>query len=401
MYQPNKILIIPSWYATKDTPGRATFFREQALLFQDDFDVRIIAGVLNSRLNRISKIWNSIRFFFFNKVRVSKKENYFLEPPEVEGFAYEKGLNRFEKLNFNIMIRSWVRYLEKEILPIWKPDLIHAQNTFIAGIVARRISEKYDIPYIITDHHHLNPHYDKYINEEIKHALKNSVKNCFVSEWQYRTYLLLDPELKGTVVNNLLNDDVFIIEQKKKPGKFTILHVSNGFYPKDITSLAESFNLLFEKEKSIEKFRLLIIGMSEKVIEKLFSLIRYQEVIETIEVIHQLHHYELVPYYQQSDVFVFSSTHESFGIAPLEAMLCGVPVVTTSNGGIDEYLIQGVNCIKVPIKDAEGIAQALWDIYNQKIIFNATEVRNSVVDKFNKRSFKKRMLDIYNDCLIR
>lgn len=43
-------------------------------------------------------------------------------------------------------------------------------------------------------------------------------------------------------------------------------------------------------------------------------------------------------------VFVSTSRHEGFGLPRLEAMACGVPVVTTPDGGSDEYCVDGENC---------------------------------------------------------
>lgn len=48
-----------------------------------------------------------------------------------------------------------------------------------------------------------------------------------------------------------------------------------------------------------------------------------------------------------SDLFLDTSLHEGFGLAPLEAMACGCVVVASASGGVSEYLEDGVNGVLV------------------------------------------------------
>lgn len=57
-----------------------------------------------------------------------------------------------------------------------------------------------------------------------------------------------------------------------------------------------------------------------------------------------------------SDVAVFPSESESFGLAPLEAMACGVPVVTTNVGGLPEVVVHGESGFLHEVGDCAGMA---------------------------------------------
>ena len=64
-------------------------------------------------------------------------------------------------------------------------------------------------------------------------------------------------------------------------------------------------------------------------------------------------------FYGDCDVFVFSSRAEGFGLPALEAMACGLAVVTTDCGGVNAFARPGVNCLMVPPEDPRALADAV------------------------------------------
>jgi glycogen(starch) synthase len=71
-------------------------------------------------------------------------------------------------------------------------------------------------------------------------------------------------------------------------------------------------------------------------------------------------HPELVKVYHEADLFVFPSIwKEPFGLTHLEAMACGTPVVSTTDGGHGEFLRDGLNCLAFPKEKAGALAETL------------------------------------------
>lgn len=62
---------------------------------------------------------------------------------------------------------------------------------------------------------------------------------------------------------------------------------------------------------------------------------------------------------QRADAFLLSSLSEGISNAALEAMACGVPVVSTDCGGMKEAIRDGIDGFVVPVRDPEAMAQAL------------------------------------------
>ena len=69
--------------------------------------------------------------------------------------------------------------------------------------------------------------------------------------------------------------------------------------------------------------------------------------------------WKLPELYAQADVFVFPSLVEGFGLTPLEAMACGVPVIVSTHTFADDVIENGKDGYIVPVRNAEAIAKLL------------------------------------------
>ncbi|MGQ9529399.1 glycosyltransferase family 4 protein [Chloroflexus sp.] len=73
----------------------------------------------------------------------------------------------------------------------------------------------------------------------------------------------------------------------------------------------------------------------------------------------------LIELYQQADLFVFPTQAEAFGIAALEAIASGVPVITTPVGGLPDIVHDGVNGFLVPPSEPAMLAARLQLLIDQ------------------------------------
>jgi len=74
------------------------------------------------------------------------------------------------------------------------------------------------------------------------------------------------------------------------------------------------------------------------------------------------HRSDLPAIYSAADALVLPTAYETFSLVCMEAMACALPVFATSVGGIEEYLICGVNGFRIEA-DADDIAARLADAF--------------------------------------
>ena len=91
------------------------------------------------------------------------------------------------------------------------------------------------------------------------------------------------------------------------------------------------------------------------------------------------------------DVFVSASRSESFGIAMVEAMACGVPVVATATMGAREIVEDGVTGLIVPVEDACALSAAVVSLLEDEArrLALGTRARESARERFDL----ERMID--------
>lgn len=84
---------------------------------------------------------------------------------------------------------------------------------------------------------------------------------------------------------------------------------------------------------------------------------------DRIEFIHGPPLDDLIALYQRASMFALPSDEEGLGIALLEAMACGIPVVSTRSGGPDGVITEGEDGYLVPLDDAAALADRIARLY--------------------------------------
>jgi glycosyltransferase involved in cell wall biosynthesis len=93
--------------------------------------------------------------------------------------------------------------------------------------------------------------------------------------------------------------------------------------------------------------------------------------------------------YNNSKIYLCTSLSEGWGLPPMEAMACGAAVVTTRNGGVDDFCINGETALMCDIENSEQMAECIEKLYLDYALRNAL-VKNGF-KKIEEFSFEKSL----------
>jgi glycogen(starch) synthase len=107
--------------------------------------------------------------------------------------------------------------------------------------------------------------------------------------------------------------------------------------------------------------RLTVVGRGDRRhLRDLGALASRVGVADRVQFLDAVDRSSLADHYHEADVVVFPPRwEEPFGLVPVEAMSCGVPVVATCTGGSAEFLGDGRNCLRFEPGNAEDLAAAV------------------------------------------
>jgi glycosyltransferase involved in cell wall biosynthesis len=155
--------------------------------------------------------------------------------------------------------------------------------------------------------------------------------------------------------------------------------------------------LLQALPKILEKHnvRLKLIGSGK--IEAFQLLVHELGIEEHVEFLGFVDDEKLLGHYLNSDLFVFPSRRESFGLVLAEAMASSLPVVSTTVGAIPEVVENGVTGILVSPEDPEKLARAVVHILDdpQKMKLMGIKGKERVKEYFTWDKVANKVIQFY------
>lgn len=184
-------------------------------------------------------------------------------------------------------------------------------------------------------------------------------KNCqlifTVSEYTRQrliSWLSIAPE-KIVCVPNAVSDNYTIDGNKHDAGAPYLLYVSNRAPHKNEYRLIEAF----ENANLPANFKLLLTGKSNTDRD---TLIKKFNLMDRVEYTGFIAEEKMADYYRGAHALIFPSLHEGFGIPPLEAMACGIPVAVSNVTAMPE-VCQNAALYFDP-RNLDSISQAMEEI---------------------------------------
>jgi len=112
---------------------------------------------------------------------------------------------------------------------------------------------------------------------------------------------------------------------------------------------------------------------------------------------------EIGDFYSACDAFVFPNENQTWGLAVLEAMACGCPVLVSRGAAVHEVLTEGENALLFPPRNPEALAARIQELIAQPALRGriAQQGMSLVRTKFTWEQFARQIEDVCKEILER
>ncbi|PKO02586.1 MAG: hypothetical protein CVU43_07140 [Chloroflexi bacterium HGW-Chloroflexi-5] len=385
-----KIFIVPTWHPTEQNPHFANWILphisasaqngNEVIVLYVDTEAKLPNAPVDDSFLRPKYITDHHLY-----IPMPKKNNRFLRTR----FFYGKILNEYT---------SKLRELYKIAEAKWgKPDLIHAHVSLPAGYGSAIIGRENDVPVVVTEHY-TGFEYDAKYFWRVGYFVKEmgkivsgfyAVSPGFAERINQTGLLKVDGSLP-----NPININYFKCEHKLiKSDTFNIVTTGSLGWRKGTDILLEALSLINNQIN----WKLTLFGNlpDEHKFKKWLNNPNFNNRILLNGCVSQS---ELVNTYANSDLFVVSSRVETANVSMLEALSCGIPVITTRCGA-PETLINNKVGISVPSENAHALAQGVLRMANNIGNYPPEKMREFVVNNYSMEKISSLLALVYDTAI--
>jgi N-acetyl-alpha-D-glucosaminyl L-malate synthase BshA len=279
----------------------------------------------------------------------------------------------------------------------------HASAAYFARQILRKMGK--DIPFITTLHGTdiTLVGKDQTYAPVVAFSINESDAITAVSHnLREETYAAFNIEKEIHVIHNFVDTERFHQTDKEHfkkmlapHGERILVHVSNFRKVKRVEDVVKTFAIVLKEMPS----KLLMIGDGPER-QNAEELCRHLGIYHEVRFLGKQDQMDEI--LSIADLFLLPSQYESFGLAALEAMACGVPVISTDAGGLPEINEQGVTGWLSKVGDVEDMAKnSLELLSSDERLQEAKDAAKAHARKFGKALIIPKYEQLYEQVLER
>ena len=251
-------------------------------------------------------------------------------------------------------------------------DLIHSQDCLSAN-AALELRDGGIVPHVIRTVHHVDDFTSPSLVEcQDRSILRPDALLCVSEPWVRR--LAREYGVRAELVQNGVDRRRYrpardLAERRRDRAaanlgdRFTVLTIGGIEPRKGSLTLLEGFARLCEAAPSLEPLLVIAGGATlfdyRHEVDRFHTRVAELGVGHRVRVLGSLSEDEIESLYRAADVFAFPSTKEGFGLAALEALASGLPVVASELDEFATHLTHGESALLAPVADSEALGDAL------------------------------------------
>ena len=368
------------------------------------FHRRMVSGVGFHVLNiskMLEKMGHSVQVFSSNILREGTRKTV-PEFQEVEGVR----VRHFNVFKIPKIASGYVPSTSfiKALLD-WDADLVHAHSysyfpTYVTAL-ARFLKE---IPLVLTTHQ--PPTETAFKSKLLMKVYNHSIgrlslikSDRIIAATRLEADFLVkvagaNPN-KVMVIPEGVDLDLFKPRTNRLEPENVILFVGRIAPEKGLVYLIKAMPRVVDVFPSVS---VLVVGEDQGIQKDLIKLAEKLKVGKTVHFLGARFGDELASIYRKARIFVLPSLYETFGLAVLEAMATGLPVVATKVGGIPELVEDGRNGILVSPRDHSALAEGIIELLSDSRLSLRIGKRNVAQTKrYSWWSVAEKVESVYKD----
>lgn len=283
---------------------------------------------------------------------------------------------------------------------IGRPEIVHVNVAMKAGMLAIYLKRKYNIPFVVTEHwtgyhpsssasvHKENILY-QFINKRI---LKNAALFLPVSKNLGETVCNHFIKIPYQVIPNVVNTELFFYTPFT-PKKFRFIHPSQMNHAKNPEGILQACALVKNRGYA---FELIMVGNDDQRLIAMANALGLfnKEVFFKPPIAYANVSQEM----QQSSALLLFSRIENLPCVILEALCCGLPVVSSNVGGIKE-VVHAENGLLVESENITALAQAMITMMENYERYDRVSIAQNASALFNYNNVGKSYAAVYASML--
>jgi glycosyltransferase involved in cell wall biosynthesis len=379
-----------------------------------------IANFTNTYLPVISGVVRSVRSF--RDELTHRGHNVFIFAQEQMDYTdKDPFIFRYPSLNLptgiDIPTAIPISPFIDRLIPAIKLDVIHTHHPFLLGNTAATKAQELNLPLVFTFHTQYREytHYVPFPMETVQNFIKSTVDRLLQDFMRRCQHIIIPSEsMRETLVNNYgLKNNFTVIPtgvdleayrtasgekiRKKRRWEKDIVMISIGRLApeKNWPTLLHAAALVI---KDIPQFRFVLIGdgTDRKSLEELAKELGIQK---RVTFTGSLSFAETPSYMKAANLFGFASITETQGLATLEAMAAGLPVVAVEASGTRDILKHGQQGYLVE-NNPEALAAAIKRLLsNPERMQKFAQAAYKKAQSFNIENLTGKLLGVYEQAI--
>jgi D-inositol-3-phosphate glycosyltransferase len=303
------------------------------------------------------------------------------------------------------------------------PYAVCHAHFFMSGLVARRLKQVLGIPYVVTFHalgrvRLLHQPHDEFppqrcaLEQMVIDTADAIVAECPQDEKDLQRHYRTPSSRMRMIPCGFDPDELRPVSRADArahlglpPDRPIVLQLGRMVPRKGVDTVIRALGIL--ERRYAQRPLLLIVGGESPIpdpvrtpeIGRLQRIATEEGVAADVEFVGQRPRTELRYFYSAADVFVTMPWYEPFGITPVEAMACGIPVIGARVGGVQYSVEDGRTGFLVEARDADALARRLAHVFSDPSIprLLGKRARRRAWGRFTWHEVSRSLADLYSE----